>query len=146
MATSATVRLTNELKELKRLQSFLAEAASPLGIDERMLHRINLVCDELITNVVSYGYDKSEAGCRHIDVTLSAAAFGVEIRIVDDGVPFNPLERPAPELEAGVEERRIGGLGIHFAKTLTDNAAYERVDGCNVLRLVMNRRNVKEER
>ncbi|WP_158289434.1 ATP-binding protein [Paenibacillus flagellatus] len=144
--TTRSLHLVNELKELDRLRSFLADSAGAYSLDDRTLYRLNLICDELVTNIVSYGYGEGEKGTRRIEVSLTGRPDGVEIRIADDGVPFDPLSRPAPDLSADVDERGIGGLGIHFAKTLTDAALYTREGERNVLRLTIKRLMPDEER
>ncbi|MFB9755785.1 ATP-binding protein [Paenibacillus hodogayensis] len=132
-------------RELERLRQFLTEAGEANGLDERMLYRLNLVCDELVTNIVSYGYGDGAAAEPRIEVDVLPAPDGVELVIADNGIAFNPLLHPQPDLLAEVEERGIGGLGIHFVLKLTTAASYERQDERNVLRLTMNRRHAEEE-
>ncbi|TNJ62369.1 ATP-binding protein [Paenibacillus hemerocallicola] len=145
--TIKSVTLTNELRELERLRLFLKDSAESFQFDERTQYRLNLICDELVTNIISYGFgDRADTDIRpRIEIVLTDSTDRMVIRITDDGVPFNPLNRPEPNVSAGIEERGIGGLGIHFVKTLTDEAIYERDGERNVLRLTINRLQLPEE-
>lgn len=140
MLPTKSLTLANELPELERLRLFLTEAAHSFGLNERELYRLNLICDEWVTNIISYGYDDGAAVQPRIDITLSSSADWLTIVVSDDGVPFNPLTRAEPDLSADIDERRIGGLGIHFMKTLTDSVEYERRGERNVLQLTLSRR------
>ena len=96
---------------------------------------LNLSLDELITNTVSYGY--RDTGEHEIRVTLTERDETLVTVLEDDGIAFDPFtDAPVPDLEAGVEERRIGGLGVYFVKTLMDEVAYERVDDRNRITLI----------
>ncbi|MGE0450464.1 MAG: ATP-binding protein [Vicinamibacterales bacterium] len=95
---------------------------------------VNLVIEELVTNCIKYGYDDT---LEHtIEIVLSIAAQTLTIAVVDDGHAFNPLEAPPPDLSLAIEDRPIGGLGIHLLRELTDDIVYERRDGTNRLTLV----------
>ena len=101
--------------------------------------RINVCLDELFTNIVSYGFDDD---LEHIIFfTLGGDNNSVAINIEDDGIPFNPLERIAPDFPENVESADIGGLGIHIIRKLMDNVSYERKQGKNKLTM---RKNIQE--
>ncbi|PKL55888.1 MAG: ATP-binding protein, partial [Methanomicrobiales archaeon HGW-Methanomicrobiales-6] len=63
----------------------------------------------------------------------------VRVTIIDDGVAFDPLTAPPPPLDVPAEERPIGGLGIHFIRTVMDSVTYARKDGKNVLSMEKKR-------
>jgi len=94
-------------------------------------YQLNLAIDELATNVISYGWD--DAGPHQIHIKLCRTADRLTLLIEDDAKAFNPLERGIPDLEADIEERPIGGLGIHFVREFATDVAYERVAGRNRL-------------
>ncbi len=104
---------------------------------EDLTFRVHLVLEELILNVMDYGLDEDSEG---VAVTVDAAGDSVTIEIVDDGVAFDPLtDAPDPDLTGSIEERRIGGLGVHFTRTLMDEVAYKREGGKNRLTIVTSK-------
>lgn len=138
MALEQTFTLVNDLSEIPRL----AEKVEALGeqghLTARQVYQINLVLDELLTNVMSYGYTDGQRHTIDIHLNLEPAARLTAV-LSDDGRPFNPLEQaPHAVLEGELDERPIGGLGIHFVRTLMDEVHYQRRDGRNILTLAKN--------
>ena len=67
---------------------------------------------------------------------MELAGKRLTVTITDDGVPFNPLSKKAPDIDAPLEDREIGGLGIHLVRNLIDDVTYNRRIGKNVMTLV----------
>ncbi|HEV7250358.1 MAG TPA: ATP-binding protein [Shinella sp.] len=103
------------------------------GVVEEDVTRIDVALDEILTNAVNYGFEDGEA--HEILLSLSIAADRLAIEVQDDGRPFDPLGIPEPDLDADLESRQIGGLGMHFVRTLLDRVSYSRRNGWNVLSL-----------
>jgi anti-sigma regulatory factor (Ser/Thr protein kinase) len=103
------------------------------GVGEEDVTRIDVALDEILTNAVNYGFEDGEA--HEILLSLSIAADCLAIEVQDDGRPFDPLGIPEPDLDADLESRQIGGLGMHFVRTLLDRVSYSRRNGWNVLSL-----------
>ncbi|MFM8230459.1 MAG: ATP-binding protein, partial [Chthoniobacterales bacterium] len=95
------------------------------------LFALQIVVEELVTNVIDYG--GVPAGEHAVRVDLSTTDGELVIAIIDRGREYNPLLREDPDVTLPAEKRPIGGLGVHFCKKLTDSQEYERRDGCNVL-------------
>lgn len=114
---------------LKTVGEFLARHA----VADEDISALELALDEILTNQINYGFRDGSAHEMLVDVRIDRDQLTVEIR--DDGVPFDPLGIAAPDLEAGIVERQIGGLGMHFVKTLLDEVSYRRSKGWNVLAL-----------
>jgi len=93
-----------------------------------------LTIEELVTNCIKYGYDDS--GEHIIDIELSVANHTLTITVVDDGRAFDPLSVSPPDMSGAIEDRPIGGLGIHMLRELADNMAYERRDNTNRVTLI----------
>lgn len=93
----------------------------------------NLAIEELVTNCIKYGYDDSAAHTIEVELKLSAGE--LVVTVTDDGHPFNPLELPEPDTSLPVQDRPIGGLGIHLLRKLSDQMDYARTDGRNRLTL-----------
>ncbi len=88
-----------------------------------------LAIEELVTNCIEYGYD--DAAEHVIEIDISIANGVLSMMFIDDGHAFNPLAAAAPDPSLEVEERPIGGLGIHMLRKLSDSMEYERRDGTN---------------
>jgi serine/threonine-protein kinase RsbW len=127
------LHLRNDTAELERLAAELSRFGAAHGLGERDLFQVTLALDEVVTNVISYAYeDETE---HDIEVHLRFDAGTIEMRVVDDGRPFDPLD-VAPvdaELEKPIEERRAGGLGVHLVRKTMDALEYRREMGKNVL-------------
>ena len=119
--------------ELEKLVGFAADFGRKAGLVGKDLFTLQLVVEELVTNVIEHG--GVPAGEEAGRVELSIGNGELRIRLTDRGKEFNPLllAEPAPVLP--LEERPVGGLGVHFCRKLTDAQDYERRDGCNVLTL-----------
>ena len=114
----------------EQAESWLAERQ----VSFEAMYLASLTIEELVTNCIKYGYD-DPAG-RIIDLMFSVEGQLLRIEVVDDGRPFNPLDAPAPDLSLPIEQRPIGGLGLHLLRELADEARYERRDGTNRLTLL----------
>lgn len=124
---------TSDRTELFKLEPFTAEFAAAAGLEAKDLFALQIVVEELVTNVIDYG--GVPAGQHAACVTLSLENRELIIVIKDCGRPYNPLLREAPNTTLSAEKRPIGGLGVHFCKKLTDAQDYERADDCNILTL-----------
>jgi anti-sigma regulatory factor (Ser/Thr protein kinase) len=118
--------LVPELGEVRRLADAVEAFGERLGIPLPALYQVSLVLDELITNAVTYGIEPGES--RPITVELSDAQDALTIELSDPGRPFDPRTVPKPDIDASLEDRKIGGLGVHLARTLMDSIDY-RYDG-----------------
>jgi len=113
------------------VQDSLEQIAQAHAIPDRKLHEVQLALEEHLTNIVRYGYqDDAE---HQIKVTLALTPDALRIQIEDDGCPFNPLEHPTPDLSKPIDERPIGGMGIHMMRKSLDGMEYRRESGKNIL-------------
>lgn len=133
MVTNVSYEFKNELSELDRLSKKLDQFGKILGIAPKCLFEIHLAVEEHFTNVVSHGY--TDNADHWIKITLMHENKTVKIRIEDEGVPFNPLEAKAPDVKCRLEDRKVGGLGIHLAKQCVDDINYQRKENRNILTL-----------
>ncbi len=134
MPDNAAIRLDNRLSELDKLADEVERFGEANGFSPRTTYQIRLVLDELLTNVISYGY--KDQGAHEIEVAMRLADGLLTVRLEDDATPFNPVEAGQPDLQCPVEDRPIGGLGIHLVKKIMDRVEYERKEGKNLLTLV----------
>lgn len=134
-AERTTFTLTNRLVELERAGRLLAEFGRSHRVPAETTFACDLALGELLTNVISYGY---EDGREHeIVVRLSIAEGEMVVEVEDDGRPFDPLAAPAPDLAAPLAERPVGGLGLHLVRSVMDDVEYHRRHGRN--RLVLRK-------
>ncbi len=125
--------LSNSLTELEVIKTSLERLAAGWNIPQKIIMEVNLVLEELFTNVVFYSYDDQEKHLIVMDFSLPDAR-RLQIRIEDDGRPFNLLERKISDLyDISLDEREVGGLGIHFVREIMTNVAYQRLDGKNIV-------------
>jgi serine phosphatase RsbU (regulator of sigma subunit)/anti-sigma regulatory factor (Ser/Thr protein kinase) len=130
---TSTISLSGDPKELARLQRFTADFATRHGIQPDRLSEIDVILEELVTNILKYGgCGPGQDAC---SITLEKSSNVLILRISDGGIAFNPLDHPEVDPSKPIGERPIGGLGIHFVKKLTDTRTYEYRDGKNILTL-----------
>ena len=109
--------------------------ASPdIPKDEALEFKIRLSVEEAVENVVHYAYDGG-IGWLEAGTSLSHDGLTLTIELRDAGTPFNPLDKPDPDITLGAEERSIGGLGIFLCKQMMDSIEYRYEEGCNILRM-----------
>lgn len=128
-----TLILRNELAEIGRLHPFLKAYCEREGTPMEQVFDFEIILEELVTNVIKYGGLNPGEECCLIELIRSGNH--LTIHFSDSGIPFNPLEQEEVDTSLPIEERPIGGLGIHFIKKLTDTQSYERREGRNVLTL-----------
>jgi serine/threonine-protein kinase RsbW len=130
MDSKLKISLINKISEVSKLVEQVEVFAEENEISFKILNTINLALDEIITNIISYGYsDEIE---HIIEVDLSKDNLWLTVTITDDAKEFNPLDQPEPDVSKPLEEKQIGGLGIHLIRNLLDELDYKRVDGKNI--------------
>ncbi|KAF1086206.1 Sensor histidine kinase YpdA [Sporotomaculum syntrophicum] len=124
-------RVKNKLEEIPILAADVEDFAAANNLPAQLNFQVNLCLDELLTNTISYGFP--EGGEHEILVTIDLQEKMLVITIQDDGMAFNPLKQSKPDLSLGIDERAVGGLGIHLVRNLMDKIEYRREAGKNIL-------------
>jgi anti-sigma regulatory factor (Ser/Thr protein kinase) len=127
-------RIRNRLQDVPGVLDAIEESCRGDGQTKEIALDMRLVAEEVLTNIVKYAHGNT--GDHPVELRLSAASGSVRMEFRDNGAPFNPLEAPAPDLETRMDEREIGGFGVHLVKSLVDDARYAREGDCNVLILM----------
>lgn len=140
MSDNITVELKNNISETERLSQIVSDFSEANGLSIGDSYALNLSLEEILTNVISYGYEDNNEHTITIRISLKDKELIAEVE--DDGKPFNPLEAPEPDIEKPLEDRPVGGLGIHLVRNLMDGLEYKRELGKNIL---MMRRNTGKE-
>jgi anti-sigma regulatory factor (Ser/Thr protein kinase) len=99
-------------------------------VDARSLMHIELATEEVICNIISYSSASS------LTIHLGFSTKEARLEFLDDGFPFNPIDKATPDLNASLEDRTIGGLGIHLVRSCMDEIKYARKNNQNILTLV----------
>ena len=121
------------LKSTAELSDWFEDFARSHGLDEGVRRKVLMALDDLVANILSYSHPEG-GGCE-VELALSLADGRLELRLSDDGIPFDPFAREEADTSASLEERAIGGLGIHLVRRLMDEVSYRREDGRNVVTL-----------
>jgi anti-sigma regulatory factor (Ser/Thr protein kinase) len=129
----AELTLRIDLSELAALAAFVERFAAEESLPAEDAFQLNLVLEELITNTVSYGHPDGSGP--PIQLRMERRGDVVEAHLVDAGIAFDPRNAPEPDLDAPLEERRTGGLGVFLVRQFVDELDYRREDGRNHLRL-----------
>ncbi len=116
--------LTNELSEVDRFGRLFEEFGERNDLPQKLVFQLTLAFDELLTNTISYGFP--DGGQHTIKATIMLDGERLVAEIVDTGIAFNPLDRETPDTTLSIEERNIGGLGVHFVRTFMDEVEYRR--------------------
>ena len=122
------------MSSLDEMVELVAGECEKVGFEKKNLHHIQLACEEVIVNIISYAYP-DETGDIRISIDLPDERPGISIYIKDSGIPFNPLEKKDPDVSASASEREIGGLGIFLVKKVMDTVDYLRKDESNIVHL-----------
>ena len=127
------VSLSPRLSAVRSLSRMVEEFGDANRLPHPKIYMINLALDELITNSVTYGFDG--VADPKIEVTVRIDGDTLVLTTLDNGRRFDPTASESPDLDAPVEERPIGGLGLHIVKTFADRVVYKFEDGRNRLTL-----------
>jgi anti-sigma regulatory factor (Ser/Thr protein kinase) len=131
MNEALAVVLKNQLSEIERLARLVDDLGQRHQIESRIIYNMKLALDEILTNIISYGYD--DGGEHRIIARFSLERGNWTVEVEDDGKPFNPLDAPEPDTNQLLEERPIGGLGIHLVRKNVDELEYRRQKDKNIL-------------
>jgi len=133
MDDQLTLRVKNAFAEISAANEaatrWLTHRNAPPAAD----YFANLVIEELVTNCIKYAYD--DANEHIIEIELKLSADDLTLTVTDDGHPFNPLELPPANTNLPLEDRPLGGLGIHLLRKFSDRMEYARVESKNQLTL-----------
>ena len=128
------LKVENRQEELERVSSVIEDFGLEADWPLDLVFKVNLALEEIVINVMNYAHD---GGLHEIEVNLTSDDTALTIEVVDDGRPFDPLhDAPEPDVDAELEDRHIGGLGIHLVRTMMDDVQYRREQGKNHLTMV----------
>jgi serine/threonine-protein kinase RsbW len=132
---AACLAVTVDDDAMRQVEAFVADFAVMHGICNDDEARLSIVFDELITNLLKYGY-AAGTGPGTVEITLSRDGDCLAVELVDDARAFDPDTAPAPEFDQPAGARPAGGLGLYIVRSLTEGMRYRRVDDRNVTQLM----------
>ena len=125
---------TANIEVVPDMVGFVAAQAEAAGLHPKRVMHLEVATEETVVNICHYAY-KIPPGEVRIRITSEGTA--IQVEFIDSGVPFDPLDTPAPDLQADLDSRNLGGLGIFLIRRFLDEVHYSRQDGYNILRLVI---------
>jgi serine/threonine-protein kinase RsbW len=131
MVDGIDITLKADDAALPAVESALEAFVEQNELPPRTGYTLALIVEELVTNIVKYGYAGADAGPLQLTVTLADGR--VVGTLVDAGAPFDPTATATPDVEAEMDDRHIGGLGVHLVRTMSEDFSYRRDEGHNVV-------------
>ena len=120
------------IENISRVTAFVDEQLEALNCPIKAQMQIDIAIDELFGNIAHYAYS-SETGRATVRFEFDPNTRTVSISFLDSGIPFDPLAKADPDVNAPTEERGIGGLGIYLVRKTMDRVDYRYADGRNIL-------------
>ena len=125
------LKLKNQISELERVNQFVGEIGDELGLDMELQMNLNLVMEEMVSNIIFYAYPEGKTA----DIELAAESHGKELTFVltDRGKMFDPTAKEDADPDVNPMDRDIGGMGIYIVKNIMNEVTYQRLEGKNLL-------------
>ena len=125
------IKIKNHVAELEHVAAFVEEIGEELGLDMEMQMNLNLVMEEMVSNVIFYAYPQGTEA----EIELVAESDGKEVTFVlsDSGKEFDPTMKEGVNTDINPAERDIGGMGIFIVKNIMNKVSYQRLEGKNLL-------------
>ena len=123
-----------KVETIERVTDFVNAELEAMDCPMKTQMQIDVAIDEILANVASYAYGTG-SGTVTVRMIVQPEPRAVILRFIDDGMPFDPLEKEEPDTTLSVEERPIGGLGIFLVRKTMDEVGYEYRDGKNILQI-----------
>ena len=126
------IAIANELEAIVAAAEKIDAFCKEREISPEFAYAVNLSIDEILTNTISYGYDDEP---HRIEIIVRLESDSLVVEIVDDSAPFDLSVTPEANVEASLEERDVGGLGLFLVHQMMDRVEYERIEGRNIVTL-----------
>lgn len=126
---------SSQLQHLPKMLLWIRDRLLLEGCEPKLINRLELASEEALVNIIQHAYGKKQRG--KIEIGLTVGKESIEIAIRDWGPPYDPLAKaPQVDLEASLEDREVGGLGIHLMQQIMDEVVYRRENAANLLTLI----------
>ncbi|HWS77600.1 MAG TPA: ATP-binding protein, partial [Thermomonas sp.] len=132
---SLRLRVPDERDRLPDAMDVVTAMLGKAGFHASRVHDAQVIVEELVCNLMDHG---APAGVDALVLGFAIDDRRMLLEVRDNGAAYDPLAHPPPDLDGELEQRPIGGLGIHLVRELSQEAGYRREDGWNVLRIVLD--------
>lgn len=133
MPNQLALELMADMAELERLNDAIESFGETNHWSPKSLFQVKLTLEEVVTNTLSYGFNGQQG--QRILLRLIQEDQHLTIEVADNGVAFDPLQKPPPDLGASLEDREVGGLGVYLVRQMMDSVTYRRNGEWNQLRM-----------
>ena len=133
MSDSLSQTIGNTLTSLPPLTTAVNRFLDQHTVPPEAIFRVNLAIEEIVTNIIKYGYDDKDPHTITVNLTLFPEK--IRLQLKDDGHPFDPLQTPEPDIHVPLDQRKVGGLGLHLVRETVSRIAYRRENGANILEI-----------
>ena len=133
MANTLSISFQNDMQELTHVIQVVNVFLEPRGLASKLIYAVNLILEEILINIIKYGYDDNET--HEIEVRIEMEEDEVALTVLDDGRKFNPLTVPPPNRSKSAMDRIEEGLGLQFVRHMRNAMEYRREDDKNILRI-----------
>ncbi len=127
------ISIKNDISQLNKVNKIFEQFINSHNIALKISNPISLAMDEIVNNIISYGYDDQKD--HEIEIYIELSERSLKLQIEDDGFPFNPLQVKDADVESNLDERVAGGVGLHLIKNMMDSLNYEFINNKNCLTL-----------
>jgi anti-sigma regulatory factor (Ser/Thr protein kinase) len=136
-ALNERIEIADARREGKAALDRLEARFRAAGLAEEIVLELRIVAEEVLTNIAKYAFEPGAQPA--VEMLLTVSDDGAVLEFRDLGKAFDPLAQPPPDLDAPMDQRSLGGLGLPLVRALVDEARYLREGPTNVLRLVKRR-------
>jgi anti-sigma regulatory factor (Ser/Thr protein kinase) len=138
MDDAMEMSIAGRISELPRVANTVGSFLQCKRIPPEAIATVHLALDELLSNVIVWGYGDEEEQPIQVKVAIDVDEGQIWLTIVDEGRPFDPTSQKPPDTTISPELRREGGLGLHLVRNLAMNVAYARIDERNVVEVLID--------
>ncbi len=124
------------VEDIPQVLDFITDAAGLAGLHPKRIIHMQLAVEEAVANICSYAYEVPPG---ELLVQINGDKKHFVLKLVDRGIPFDPLALKEPDLKAGIAERQVGGLGVLLIRRIMDEVHYKREGSWNILTMVVNK-------
>ena len=131
------IRLAAKQENLKKFIDVISVFAEQNDFSRDVVMKIKLSTEEALVNILNYAYPECDGEVEICYRKQNDTKLVLEI--LDNGIPFDPLSLPEPDLTSNLSERHVGGLGVFFIRKMTEDVQYRREGNANILTLIFSK-------